>query len=103
MAFTVATLLEKCSKSNRISQILKKIACGGQFSILSSELNGFHSCYIAGKVLQIRPNIENPQKKSPAAGSSGFFKQISKKNSKKFNFFQKFQMKKRSKKIYLTV
>jgi hypothetical protein len=62
MALTVATLLEKCSKSNRISQILKKFACGGQFSILSSELNGFHSCYIAGKVLQIRPNIANPQK-----------------------------------------
>ena len=32
-AFTVATLLEKCSKSDRISQILKKIACGEQFRV----------------------------------------------------------------------
>ena len=38
----------------------KKFACGGQFNILSSKLNGSHSCYIAGKVLQIQPNIANP-------------------------------------------
>jgi hypothetical protein len=47
MALTVATLLEKCSKSNRISQILKKFACGEQFSILSSELNGFQAFTVA--------------------------------------------------------
>jgi hypothetical protein len=75
-AFTVATLLEKCSKSDRIyRKSSKKIACGEQFSILSSELNGFHHCYIAGKVLQIRLKITNPQKNSPAAGSSVYFPQ----------------------------
>ena len=46
----------------------KNFACGRQFSILSSELNGFHSCYIAGKVLKIRSKNTNCQKKIACGG-----------------------------------
>jgi hypothetical protein len=69
----VATLLGKCSKSHRRSQIFKKNRLRRAVQYTFSKLNGFDHCYIAGKMpkmLQIRPKTANFQKKSPAAGSS---------------------------------
>jgi len=80
MSFTIAALLH-CWKSapnpTEYHKSSTKFACGGQFNILSSKLNGSHSCYIAGKVLQIANPTEYRKslKNSPAAGSSVYFHQ----------------------------
>jgi len=70
-------LLEKCSKHNRTSKILKifRLRRAAQYTVkylgkLVPRGKLKNLCYIAGKVLQIQPKIKNPQKFSPAAGSA---------------------------------
>jgi hypothetical protein len=67
MGLTIPTLLEKCSKFDRRSQIFKKIRLRRAVGILFSKLNGFDHCWKnAPNPTEDRKSLKN----SPAAGSS---------------------------------